>query len=88
MRKVFKISGPFFECQGCNGKCNLCKYKHEGLLLQKKQSEYNKKQRSTSKYKKLETKYQVDEESFAKKFGLLKKGCVLYFYGRYGDAFD
>lgn len=87
-RKVFKISGPFFECQGCNGKCNMCKYKHEGAALQNKQREQSKARRSTSRYKKLESKYLVDEESFKKKFGLLKKACVLFFYGRYGDAFD
>ena len=28
------------------------------------------------------------DETFAKKFGLLKKACVLHFYGRYNDAFD
>jgi len=28
------------------------------------------------------------DDNYTKKFGLLKKACVLYFYGRYGDAFD
>ena len=28
------------------------------------------------------------DNNFTRKFGLLKKGCVLYFYGRYNDAFD
>lgn len=27
------------------------------------------------------------DENFCKKFGYLKKGCVLMFYGRYNDAF-
>ena len=87
-RKAFKTSGPFFECQGCNGKCNMCKYKHEGNVLANKLREQTKEKRKTSKYKKLDSKYQIDEESFAKKFGLLKKACVLFFYGRYGDAFE
>lgn len=28
------------------------------------------------------------DNNFTKKFGLFKKSCVLYFYGRYNDAFD
>ena len=28
------------------------------------------------------------DNNFTIKFGLLKKACVLYFYGRYNDAFD
>jgi len=28
------------------------------------------------------------DENFCKKFGYLKKGCVLMFYQRYNDAFD
>ena len=28
------------------------------------------------------------DENFCKKFGLLKKGCVLMFYQRHNDAFD
>lgn len=28
------------------------------------------------------------DENYTKKFGLLKKACVLFFYGRYNDAFD
>jgi hypothetical protein len=26
--------------------------------------------------------------NYTVKFGLLKKACVLFFYGRYNDAFD
>ena len=28
------------------------------------------------------------DDNFTIKFGLLKKACVLYFYGRCNDAFD
>lgn len=28
------------------------------------------------------------DNKFTKKFGLFKKSCVLFFYGRYNDAFD
>jgi hypothetical protein len=28
------------------------------------------------------------DNMYTKKFGLLKKSCVLFFYGRYNDAFD
>jgi hypothetical protein len=28
------------------------------------------------------------DNNYTLKFGLFKKACVLYFYGRYNDAFD
>lgn len=28
------------------------------------------------------------DNNYAKKFGHLKKACVLFFYGRYNDSFD
>jgi hypothetical protein len=28
------------------------------------------------------------DNNYTKKFGLLKKACVLFFYGRYNDSFD
>jgi hypothetical protein len=28
------------------------------------------------------------DNNFTKKFGLFKKACVLFFYGRFNDAFD
>lgn len=28
------------------------------------------------------------DNNYTKKFGFLKKACVLYFYGRFNDAFD
>lgn len=28
------------------------------------------------------------DENYTRKFGLMKKACVLHFYGRYNDAFD
>ena len=28
------------------------------------------------------------DNNYTIKFGLFKKACVLYFYGRYNDAFD
>jgi hypothetical protein len=28
------------------------------------------------------------DNMYTKKFGLLKKSCVLHFYGRFNDAFD
>lgn len=28
------------------------------------------------------------DDNYTRKFGLLKKACVLFFYGRYNDAFD
>ena len=40
-----------------------------------------------SEMSKIRTELNLDE-NFTKKFGLLKKACVLYFYGRYNDAFD
>ena len=47
---------------------------------------------NNKKYEKIlkEKKPEVDElcEQFAEKFGILKKASVLYFYGRFNDAFD
>jgi hypothetical protein len=28
------------------------------------------------------------DNKYTRKFGLLKKACVLFFYGRFNDAFD
>lgn len=28
------------------------------------------------------------DNNYTKKFGILKKSCVLFFYGRFNDAFD
>ena len=28
------------------------------------------------------------DNNYTKKFGLFKKACVLFFYGRYNDAFE
>jgi len=28
------------------------------------------------------------DSNYTKKFGYLKKACVLFFYGRYNDSFD
>jgi len=36
-----------------------------------------------------EIRHKLDlDANYTKKFGLLKKACVLYFYGRVNDAFD
>ena len=43
--------------------------------------------REKSEMSKIRSELNLDE-NFTKKFGMLKKACVLYFYGRYNDAFD
>lgn len=80
----------------------MCRYKEMAERMsekfnnkQRKNSLMKKMERRESKENK-EDKREMHEimselkldDNFTKKFGLLKKACVLYFYGRYGDAFE
>ncbi len=80
----------------------MCRYKDMAKRTsekfnnkQRKNSLMKKMERRESKENK-EDKREMHEimnelkldDNYTKKFGLLKKACVLYFYGRYGDAFE
>jgi hypothetical protein len=43
--------------------------------------------RERSEMSKVRTELNLDA-NYTKKFGLLKKACVLFFYGRFNDSFD
>jgi len=84
------------------GPCNLCRYKEmadsaSAKFVDKKRMESLRK--SMDKRESSEVKEDQKEMSqimqlldldnkYTIKFGLLKKACVLFFYGRYNDAFD
>lgn len=84
------------------GPCNLCRYKEmaatsSAKFVDKKRMESLRK--SLDKRESEEVKQEQKEMSqimkildldnnYTVKFGLLKKACVLAFYGRYNDSFD
>jgi hypothetical protein len=98
---IFKPAGRLFDCKGCQ-KCNLCKYQEIADKESKKYTDKTRKlkleqsmeRRQTSEVReeKKEMKQIMEaldlDNNYTKKFGLLKKSCVLYFYGRFNDAFD
>ena len=61
--------------------------KKESLMRSMERREGKDIKTERSEMSKIRTELNLDE-NFTKKFGLLKKACVLYFYGRYNDAFD
>jgi len=88
--------------QHMGGPCNLCRYKEMADESSKKFNDKKRKasltrsmeRRQTSQEK--EVKYEMStinkaldlDNNYTKKFGLFKKACVLFFYGRYNDAFE
>lgn len=61
--------------------------KKESLMRSMEKRESIDVKRERSEMSKIRTELNLDE-NYTKKFGLLKKACVLYFYGRYNDSFD
>jgi hypothetical protein len=84
------------------GPCNLCRYKEMAGEMTKKFNDKSRKSslmRSMERRESKEVKSDRNELSlirkqldldtnYTKKFGLMKKACVLKFYGRYNDSFD
>ena len=84
------------------GPCNLCRYKEMASKSSEKFNDKKRKEslmksiekREPSELRKdhlemVEVMKQLNlDNNFTIKFGLLKKACVLFFYGRYNDAFD
>lgn len=80
----------------------MCRYKEAAEEESKKYTDKNRKSslmRSMERREVREVKEDKKEMTaimkaldldnmYTKKFGLLKKACVLYFYGRFNDAFD
>jgi len=100
--QAFIPASNLVDCNSACTKCNMCKYK--GLMIQQENTRKVKNQKQKVidtikrqdhaeevKYredmKEIQNKLQVDE-NFCKKFGLLKKAAVLFYYGRENDAFD
>ena len=84
------------------GPCNLCRYKEMAKTQTDKFNDKQKKEslrKSMDKRVMREEHEDTDElhkiaklldldNNYTLKFGLLKKACVLFFYGRINDAFD
>ena len=84
------------------GPCNLCRYKEMANISSAKFSDKGKAEKFRRSLSKRETRDEKEDQkemnqimklldldnNFTIKFGLLKKACVLFFYGRYNDAFD
>lgn len=84
------------------GPCNLCRYKEMAEESTNKFNDKKRKDslmRSMERRESKEVKTEKQEmkqimealdldNKYTVKFGILKKACVLYFYGRYNDAFD
>jgi len=77
--------GPLYHCGGCS-RCGLCKYKLKAKEVLEKSKVKCKIDEEKIMEKKKETDKNVD--LFTKKFGMLKKASVLFFYGRVNDSFD
>jgi hypothetical protein len=80
------------------GPCNYCKSNQLKILSEKKFAEVSKKLQEANgpkpnisneekEFKERFNKEMNLDENYAKKFGMLKKACVLYSYGRFNDAF-
>jgi len=85
------------------GPCNLCRYKEMADQESLKYTDKRRKNSLMRKMEMRQSLSGVRDEqremsqirqamdldnNYTKKFGLFKKACVLYFYGRYNDAFD
>jgi hypothetical protein len=84
------------------GPCNLCRYKEmagkssakfndkkrkHSLMKSIEKREPSELRKDHEEMKEVMKQLNLDD-NFTIKFGLLKKACVLYFYGRCNDAFD
>lgn len=84
------------------GPCNLCRYKEMAQNSSAKFTDKKRIASLRRSMDKRESKDEKEDQKemhqimklldldnqYTIKFGLLKKACVLYFYGRYNDAFD
>ncbi len=63
--------------------------KTKKLELENSMKKYESKDIKDERIEMTKIKKDLDlENNFSKKFGKLKKACVLFFYGRFNDAFD
>lgn len=87
-RIAWNFTGKLEECPGCS-RCNQCKYKILAREVMDKMAEKVLNRRETNKdgIKKRMRENVQKTENFYKKFGYLKKACVLLYYGRANDAF-
>jgi len=93
-KEEWKFGGGLFDCTkafsgGCGAKCNLCEYK----AAAKKMIDHFSQPIKTKHVKAddvLDRQEEINkrDDLFAKKFGILKKASVLYFYDRPNDAFS
>ena len=84
------------------GPCNLCRYREMAETSTRKFGDKKRKEslrRSMERRESADVKQERREMqqimqtldldgNYTRKFGLLKKACVLFFYGRYNDAFE
>lgn len=86
-----------FDCRGCGGRCNLCEYKKMADKMVKESKHTSEKELTkifnyppdTDFKESIETRctdLKLKDEEFFAKFGLLKKGSVLMFYGLHNEA--
>ena len=84
---VFHVGGELYDCRGCS-RCNLCKYKAESQKILNAMYEKVLNRKETNKDAIDQRKMDNDQkrDTFARKFGILKKASVLLHYGRANDA--
>lgn len=82
------FTGDFKECPGCS-RCIQCRYKDKARRVTDAYAErvLNRRETNLDGIKRRQTENEEKTEEFYKKFGHLKKACVLLHYGRANDAF-
>lgn len=84
------------------GPCNLCRYremadeaslkfndkKRKTSLMRSMERRLTSQEREEKQEMSTINKALDLDNNYTKKFGLFKKACVLFFYGRYNDAFE
>jgi hypothetical protein len=85
---TWRKGGDLYDCQGCS-RCNLCKYKQESqkIIADMTAKVINRKNTNKDRIAELVKENKYKTETFAKKFGILKKASVLMFYNRPNEAF-
>ena len=91
-KPIFRYGGGLDWCTGCGAHCNMCVYNAQSLAVSDKLVErsMNSKSNHINAEKVHERKVETrdTDNKFAKKFGILKKASVLFFYRRPNDAFS
>ena len=85
----FRYGGDLVWCTGCGASCNMCSYNALSLAVSEKLAlSMNSKHIDPEKVQERKVETRDADNKFAKKFGILKKASVLFFYGRPNDAFS